>query len=645
MRLSRFFPAIALIGSIVAAGIFLTDVSRAQDQQQVIRVLLDPGFDQVARQFVQRIQQLLPPQASKNVRFDLQTIGSPILSRLEAADWEMAIFSSTVITRAQIGSTTAAFELPYVFSNLKSVQDLQRSPQGYAGLGNIGGGMTGFVYLNDGSTLWASKVEPKSPADIKGKKIAISSTSQPQTFQKMGASPVTIGKSEIFDALTRGTVDAAEFRSAKDDNPPLSKGHFLLTDSVQARVAIVATRDGVWDRVPFVYRAMIGDAAIAASRELDRSLVEAEERLLNRARSDGVSLVTFGRESTARATQQWISEQPEAFRSIYFKAYDQLKSTNQPGPAAPTAAGRRGSVGRFYFATTRDDTGDASFSYRFGDTRTDVLKCGQVEYAKDSPTQGEALFVGQIIEDGQKCNAYLDSAIQSSKQVLIFVHGFNNRFSEASERAMALKNAVGNDVEVLLWSWPSKRDGLLGKYDYDKESVTGITLQIFVRLLRSMKSASEATKIDILAHSMGGWHTIGALQQLADDAQRLKLLNVVLAAPDVPTDEFEFSLDNVHRSASRITLYACSWDWALTTSSRLNAHTRAGTGGDQDILVNNKVDSIDVDGRWLSINHSYVFEAGSVLSDLVKLMTTDSDASGRGLLKAPKTPYYYWKLP
>jgi esterase/lipase superfamily enzyme len=160
-----------------------------------------------------------------------------------------------------------------------------------------------------------------------------------------------------------------------------------------------------------------------------------------------------------------------------------------------------------------------------------------------------------------------------------------------------------------------------------------------------MKSASEATKIDILAHSMGGWHTIGALQQLADDAQRLKLLNVVLAAPDVPTDEFEFSLDNVHRSASRITLYACSWDWALTTSSRLNAHTRAGTGGDQDILVNNKVDSIDVDGRWLSINHSYVFEAGSVLSDLVKLMTTDSDASGRGLLKAPKTPYYYWKFP
>lgn len=227
--------------------------------------------------------------------------------------------------------------------------------------------------------------------------------------------------------------------------------------------------------------------------------------------------------------------------------------------------------------------------------------------------------------------------------MLIFVHGFNNRFSEAAERAMVLKNAVGNDTEVLFWSWPSKRDGLAGNYWYDKESVGGSARQSFVRFLRALKEGSNTSSLNLLAHSMGSWHAMGALQTLSDDNSRPTLQNVVLAAPDVPSDEFMLALPDLSHVARRNTLYACEWDWALRMSREMNAYPRAGTGGDADILVNDKVESIDVDAT-LSINHSYVFQAGRVLSDLSTLILTGSDADARGLFRRAKASWHYWRF-
>jgi hypothetical protein len=75
----------------------------------------------------------------------------------------------------------------------------------------------------------------------------------------------------------------------------------------------------------------------------------------------------------------------------------------------------------------------------------------------------------------------------------------------------------------------------------------------------------------------------------------------------------------------------------------MNAYPRAGTGGDSDIVVNEQIESIDVEAGF-STNHSYVFEPGKVLNDLSSLVLTGADASGRGLLKASKTPWHYWRI-
>ena len=126
---------------------------------------------------------------------------------------------------------------------------------------------------------------------------------------------------------------------------------------------------------------------------------------------------------------------------------------------------------------------------------------------------------------------------------------------------------------------------------------------------------------------------------------RPTLHNVIFAAPDVPSNDFGFALGDTRRVAHRVTLYACAWDWALLISEDWNDSPRAGIGGHEDIVVDEKLESIDVDARWLSKNHSYVFEVGNVLSDLTVLVLRDIDAGARGLIQKPKSPWYYWVFP
>jgi len=316
---------------------------------------------------------------------------------------------------------------------------------------------------------------------------------------------------------------------------------FLLTNGVDARVAVVVTQDKSWNELPFIYRAMIGDAAIASSQAVDESLVQAEQELFDKARSSGVSLVSFKPEDASRATQQWISEQPANLRGSYSLVHEYVKNAGSQSPVIGTPPHRNGQAGKLHFATTRDETHSRSILYHFGDARTDLAKCGQIEFSGDLSVN-TAAFVGSLTADTQSCGAILNSVLQSSGRMLIYVHGFNNRFSDAAERAILLKNELGADTEVVLWSWPSKRDGLAGNYNYDKESVTGAAQHQLITILRALEPGSATRPLSLLAHSMGGWHVLGVLRTLSEAGRWPDFHELVMAAPDVPDNEFRFAL-------------------------------------------------------------------------------------------------------
>ena len=635
-----------LVAVVMLANLVLP-ISAAQAQRQTITVLIEASYEPRGKRFLEDLNGRLQPAARDSVSFDARVASSAEMpALLRDSSWDMTIVSTAVLAAMSARTNATAFEIPFLFTSTQNAIDLQQGPIGRAGLSTLTPqGMTGFVYLNAGITLMAGRNAPRSPDDLKGLKVGVFTTAQQQTFQTMGSSPVIMPPTATPDALRTGAIDSATISSGNPATWQLTGHRFLLADSVKAQVAVVATRNERWDRLPFVLRAMIGDAAIAATEQSNRSLLEAESSLFSQVRQANIDLVNFQTEDASRATRQWIDAQPGPARDYYSTLLDQVKKASLQQPTPPPTPRRGGQAGRLYFATTRAETNDASIAYRFGDARTDTIKCGQIEYSVSNLTAEGAAFAGPMTTGNAACGTKIDAILRSGKRVLIFVHGFNNRFSEAAESAMILKNALGSELEVVLWSWPSKRDGWAGSYEYDKEAVTGIARQVFLEFLKSLKDGSTAAPLSILAHSMGGWHTLGALVGLSSDAGRPVLDNVAMAAPDVPVDEFMLGLPRMRAVTKRVSLYACGSDRALEISQSMNDYSRAGTGGANKIIASDGLESIDVEGKWISTNHSYVFEAGKVLSDLALLMTKSTDAGARGLTKQSKSTWYYWIFP
>ena len=636
------------VTTVVVVTLLLLVPALVNAQQHRIDILVDARLRGPAKLFLDDLSASLAAEVREVVRLEPKVVsGAELSAEMQDNGWaELAILSSTALTGSARSSALAAFEMPFVLPGVGNVIDLQRSPVGLAGLSRMDEqGMVGLVYLNAGTTLIASSTKLDKPDDLQGKKVAISPQDDLRSLALLGSQLVTMNPDDKVHALTVGSVDATVVNSGDGESWALPDGGYLVTNSIQAQVGVVLAVNSNWYEIPFVYRAMIGDAAIAASTRRDRSLVDSEQTLRNQADAMRLSPVTFQAGHTSSAIDSWIEQQPEEERDAYIRALEDVKSFSAPRSRIPVDEQRRGEAGRIFFATTREDTHSPGLEYRFGDSRTNTIKCGEIRYQRSRGELARADIVGTVTADNAACGAYLNGVLQQSERTLIFVHGFNNRFSDATTRAMLLKDNLGAESEVVLWSWPSRRDGLGLSYGYDRESAQGAALRRFEELLKALKqSPGTSPSLDILAHSMGGQHATNAVERLPSHSSPPHLRNLVFAAPDIPTDEFRFALGNIQRSAGRVTLYACGWDWALLVSQRLNQHARVGMGG-RDIFVDSKLESINVDAELRSTNHSYVFDARRALQDMKTLLLEDVAAKNRGLQRKPKAPWHYWEWP
>ncbi len=612
---------------------------------QTLTVVVDAQFQQLGQRFISDLKDALPNPERERVVFTSRVVSSTEMPAvLRDGGWDLAVISTTVLAGLSTRSAVSAFEIPFLFQTTKSAIDLQQSPVGLAGLGtSTPAGVSGLLYLNAGVNLMTSKTHPRKSSDLLGAKVGVQTPLQVRTFNSLGSSAVILQPSEVPNALRAGSIDAGLLTSANQGTWHFSDVRFMLTDSIKAQVALVATRDASWEQLPFPLRAKVGDAAVAASGRNNAALIESENALFITAKQANVTLVAFEPSDALQASRQWIEQQPLALRDGYVRAYGLARRPDGLRPSAPTTT-RQAQAGKIYFATTRGATDDPSVAYHFGDRASDTfsITCGEVDY---SPAQGDVRFSGPKDSGVDRCGSRINSLLISGRPVLIFVHGFNNRFSDAIQRAMILKESLGDGMEVLVWSWPSKRDGLTGNYYYDKESAGGNSRQAFLEFLKTLQLGSITKPINILAHSLGGWHTMNVLTGLARDAGRPKFGNVAMAAPDVAVDEFKSSLDRMHAVSRRLSLYACGSDHALEISRNWHDFARAGTGGDSIVIANDRLDSIDVDAKFFSANHSYVFEAGKVLDDLKALVSSDKDAGGRGLSKNATPTGFYWTFP
>ena len=169
----------------------------------------------------------------------------------------------------------------------------------------------------------------------------------------------------------------------------------------------------------------------------------------------------------------------------------------------------------------------------------------------------QSQFAAAAGATARKAKLYAGSA-------LVFVHGFNVTFDQALQRAAQLKRDLNYDSALFVFSWPSK-GSMLG-YDDDRANADAAVTSL-VEFLGEVERATGATKIHLIAHSMGNRVLLPALVQIAGQtsgALKSRIGEVILAAPAVPQSEFVRWIDRIAAGGiDHFTLYASLSDKAM----------------------------------------------------------------------------------
>jgi esterase/lipase superfamily enzyme len=216
-----------------------------------------------------------------------------------------------------------------------------------------------------------------------------------------------------------------------------------------------------------------------------------------------------------------------------------------------------------------------------------VHQPGEVEYPHQIPGNPETDFVTlwptRAIQERQEALAVFRRLLRANpkKHVLVFVHGFNNRFEDAVFRFAQFVHDSGAEAQIVpvLFTWPSK--GRVLAYGYDRESVE-YSRDALESGLRFLAKDPEVGEITVLAHSMGNWVTLEALRQMAirDGKVAQKIHNVILAAPDVGVDVAYKQIDQIYALGARrpkFFLVTSEDDRALAISRRVWGVQRLGS--------------------------------------------------------------------
>ena len=201
-------------------------------------------------------------------------------------------------------------------------------------------------------------------------------------------------------------------------------------------------------------------------------------------------------------------------------------------------------------------------------------KIGEIQWPASLPGDPNRDFVTTSSDyiDKQQLSAAVSAAAKPAgrRNVLIFVHGFNNRFDDAVYRfAQVVHDSKAVGIPVL-FTWPSRGEMKLRAYTYDRESAN-YSRAALEQLIEMLAANPNVKDINIVAHSMGNWLTLEALRDMSLRTGKIgaKVRVVALVAPDVDVDVFRTEMQNMGKSRPRFLLFASQDDGALNFSKTI----------------------------------------------------------------------------
>lgn len=322
---------------------------------------------------------------------------------------------------------------------------------------------------------------------------------------------------------------------------------------------------------------------------------------------------------------------------------------------------------RVWFGTDRRPMSPTDYSFGFTSDYDGKLHCGScvvhVPRSHQWGTLGSpwllrlarrdgAPLTLVAIEDGQSSTVqseikeWLKSLKKGSREMLLFVHGYNVTFEDAALRAAQLGFDLKLQGPTVFYSWPS--EGRVERYAADAAAIERSEPH-FLEFLRILLSIPELEALNVIAHSMGNrllYRTSAALASSSvNTLGGLKIGHIVLAAPDMDREVFKNAAQiyaAIRQNQRRTTLYWSREDRAVGVSQLLYKAPRAGVSGN---AVRN-VDSIRWIGHRFSLDflgHSYFADAEPVLYDIRSLIAFHQPPEQRPRLNAvPDALHVQW---
>lgn len=325
---------------------------------------------------------------------------------------------------------------------------------------------------------------------------------------------------------------------------------------------------------------------------------------------------------------------------------------------------------RVFYGTNRAPSGGTKPAEFYGTARSDVstgyldVTIPEVHREGELETQsrwsmitmaasGEAkrrfVLLNSVVPLTQKAFVTaLQRNIQSapSRDVFVFIHGFNSSFEDAARRTAQLAYDLDFDGTPMMYSWPSQASTTA--YTVDEASV-GISSRKFAGFLDTVVDQSGAQRIHLIAHSMGNRALIEGLETFlakrAPEQRKNVFGQIVFTAPDVDRDYFLETIESVRDSAQRVTLYASDNDLALKTSQKIHGAPRAGLAG-ASIITLPWLDTIDMSAVEADmLGHSYFAANAGAIYDLFRLWWRDEPPQQRcGMVDRENSRSRIWRF-
>ena len=488
---------------------------------------------------------------------------------------DIAIVPSSALTAVGAKDLTS-FDLPFLFTASDEVSVVQNSLVGQNILSSLHyQGLVGLSFWNAGMSqlIGSSFSELK---DLKGKTVCVQKidsllVTNEKTFSSGSTSSVT-AEAVLSGLGVNATISDAFVKETKDVRSNCSQGadaievaptmidqkefktppSWLSSAGFRPIVFVLTMREDRWNKLTSrVQEALASEAIIAGDKvaaELDRQTGIAIEVL----KTKGLLLLRNTTTLTsAGAKSVWKSVSGKEQQTIINQIIP-IINQNRSVAISPEKHGKAEtsqpdqSVSReLLFATDRKDDFDTP-EYRFGNSfgplvygrRASQWMQIDIWVGGGPATKLSELEVFGVSDFRTRLNEMLSKA--EKKEVLIYIHGYNNLFRNAAVSATLLDDDLKFGGITLLYSWPS--NGALSLYPSDEDNVRA-SRDDFLDFIQKLSQIKAVKKMFIFAHSMGGRLPTFALDYMnaGPGKEWPKVQQIIMAAPDVDANLFSWN--------------------------------------------------------------------------------------------------------